>query len=61
LFALRDKNGEAQADCRVNGENWNPAKEALIRYAATWPPRGFEFRKQFVAIRLLESPEQPKE
>jgi len=24
-----------------------------MKYAATWPDRGFEFRKQFVAIRTL--------
>lgn len=57
LFAMRDADGAAQADCRVNGEDWNPGKEAFIRYAATWPPRGFEFRKQFIAIHSLDAKE----
>lgn len=47
LFALRDQNGEVDADCRVNGEDWAKGKEALIAYGKTWPDRGYEFRKQF--------------
>jgi hypothetical protein len=25
----------------------------LLKYVATWPDRGFEYRKQFVAFRTL--------
>ena len=47
LYALRDQNGEIDADCRVNGEDWAQGKAALISYGKTWPDRGYEFRKQF--------------
>lgn len=50
LFAARYEDGAAEADCRVNGEDWPAGKEALIRYVNQWPQRGFEFRKQYVAI-----------
>lgn len=53
LFASRDAQGTIDADCRVNGIDFPAGREALIRYAARWPDRGFEFRKQFVAIRTL--------
>lgn len=51
LFALREKDGSVRADCRVNGIDWTAGAEALALYAGTWPDRGFEFRKQYVAIR----------
>ena len=50
LFASRDSNGAAQADCRIDGVVWTPGISALLKYVATWPDRGFEYRKQFVAI-----------
>lgn len=50
LFALRDNDGETQADCRVNGEDWEPGAAALREYAKTWPGAGFEFRKQYVVM-----------
>lgn len=50
FYAMRDADGEASADCRVNGVDWAEGKEALIRYVAKWPDRGFEFRKQYVVI-----------
>jgi hypothetical protein len=53
LFASRDANGVAQADCRINGVDWPAGVTALLKYVATWPERGFEYRKQFVAIRTL--------
>lgn len=53
LFAMRDQNGVAEADCRVNGRDWEAGAEALIKYAQGWPDRGFEFRKQYVAIRSI--------
>ncbi len=53
LFVMRDENGAAQADCRVNGTDWEVGAEALIKYAQGWPDRGFEFRKQYVAIQSV--------
>jgi hypothetical protein len=45
------QNGEANADCRVNGLDHDTGKEELIRYVGTWPKRDFEFRKQYVIIQ----------
>ncbi len=56
LFVMRDQNGVAEADCRVNGRDWNAGVEALIKYAQGWPDRGFEFRKQYVAIQSVATP-----
>ena len=53
LFATRDAKGAALADCRINGIDWPPGVAALLKYIATWPDRGLEYRKQFVAIRTL--------
>jgi len=50
LFAMRNADGIAQADCRVNGEDWDPGAQALQEYVHTWPAAGFEFRKQYVVI-----------
>lgn len=55
LFASRDAEGVVQADCRINGVDWPAGAEALLRYAASWPDRGFEYRKQFVVMRTLPS------
>jgi hypothetical protein len=51
LYAARDTQGEVQADCRVNGQDWPAGAEALRAYVAQWPDRGFEFRKQYVVIQ----------
>ncbi|UXI68923.1 DUF6348 family protein [Tahibacter amnicola] len=48
LFAARHEDGEISADCRINGEDFEPGAEALRRYVATWPGEGFTFRKQYV-------------
>lgn len=53
LFAARDEKGVPQADCRVNGEDWEPGARALRDYARTWPAAGYEFRKQYVALRTM--------
>jgi len=50
LYAARDINGRLHADCRVNGEDWEAGEQALLAYAATWPDRGLETRKQYVMI-----------
>jgi hypothetical protein len=53
LFAARDMKGVPQADCRVNGEDFEQGAEALRKYAATWPAAGYEFRKQYVVLHTL--------
>lgn len=50
LLALRDSAGTVNADCRINGMDYEPGKEALIRYGNDWPDRGVEMRKQYVLI-----------
>jgi hypothetical protein len=54
LFAARDTEGIAQADCRVNGENWEKGAQSLREYAKTWPAAGYEFRKQYVVLQTIE-------
>jgi hypothetical protein len=54
MFAARDKTGEANADCRVNGDDYNPGMAALRQYASTWVPAGYEFRKQYVVLHTLK-------
>jgi hypothetical protein len=54
LFAARDTEGVPQADCRVNGEDWERGAQALCEYARTWPPAGYEFRKQYVVLQTIE-------
>lgn len=51
LFAMRDADGVASSDCRINGEECEPGKAALRRYASTWPNAGVEFRKQYVIVQ----------
>ncbi|MEH6418737.1 DUF6348 family protein [Pseudomonas sp. CGJS7] len=55
LFASNDpSDGKRQADCRVNGEEWAQAQDALRAYAATWPAgAGLEYRKQYVIVQNL--------
>ncbi|MCL2715873.1 MAG: DUF6348 family protein [Alphaproteobacteria bacterium] len=50
LYAARDAAGRLHADCRVNGEVWEAGALALRAYAATWPDRGLETRKQYVLL-----------
>lgn len=58
-FALRlyaaQSDGQAQADCRVNGEDYEVGKKALIQYAKSWPVDGTQFRKQYVIIREMNN------
>jgi hypothetical protein len=54
LFAARDVKGVPQADCRVNGNDWDAGAEALRKYVTTWPEAGYEIRKQFVVLHTLE-------
>ena len=51
LFASRDQQGQAAADCRVNGEDFAAALPLLTAYVEKWPQRGLEFRKQLIVVR----------
>lgn len=53
LFATRDDQGKVDADCRVNGGDWAPGRQALMEYARGWPERGLEFRKQYVTLQSM--------
>lgn len=54
LFAARDGDGQATADCRLNGEEFPLGAEALINYVLTWPGNCSEIRKQYVVLHNLE-------
>ena len=53
LYASRDGTGHCEADCRVNGNDFQAALPLLRAYAASWPDAGMEYRKQYVVIRNL--------
>ncbi len=53
LYASRNPDGLCEADCRVNGRDFEPALPLLRLYASQWPQAGMEFRKQYVVIRTL--------
>jgi len=54
MYAARDEHGAAEADCRVNGEDYPRGAEALKRYVASWPQRGFEYRKQYAVLQTRQ-------
>jgi len=51
MFAAYDDGDGSQADCRVNGKDWETGKRALLAYADTWPRAGFELRKQYIILQ----------
>lgn len=51
FFASRSENGDVEADCRINGSDFEAGKYALIEYGKTWQAESFEFRKQYVIVR----------
>jgi hypothetical protein len=53
LVALRNENGSPQADCRVNGQDWEAGGRALCDYVERWPQRGYELRKQYVVVQTV--------
>ncbi len=55
FYAMRDSNGEAMADCRVNGEDYEEGAASLRKYVQKWPGRGFEARKQYVVLQSVEA------
>lgn len=56
FYAARNPDGSPEADCRVNGHDFPDGAAALRRYATTWPPAGFEFRKQYVLMQNDPAP-----
>jgi hypothetical protein len=59
MFAMRGSDGDASADCRVNGDDFDAGKHGLVSYVETWPPAGLEFRKQYVVIQDSRRREDP--
>jgi hypothetical protein len=59
LYAMRDAEGTPQADCRVNGDDWEKGAQALRDYVKTWPDAGFEFRKQYVVLHSVAKESSP--
>jgi len=59
LYAMRDEGGTPQADCRVNGDDWEKGTQALRDYVSTWPEAGFEFRKQYVVLHSVAEGASP--
>jgi len=59
LYAMRDAEGAPQADCRVNGDDWEKGAQALREYVKTWPEAGFEFRKQYVVLHSVAKQPSP--
>jgi hypothetical protein len=53
LVAVRDETGSPQADCRVNGDDWEAGAQALRDYVNRWPQSGYELRKQYVVLQNL--------
>lgn len=51
FFASRSENGDVEADCRINGVDFEAGKYALIEYGKTWAGENFEFRKQYIVVR----------
>jgi len=58
LFAARDENGAATADCRINGQDFPAGAQALAAYVQSWPQRAIEFRKQYIAIQTVAAAPQ---
>ena len=56
FYAVRQPDGSAAADCRVNGEEFEPGKAAARKYVKTWPGRSPQAQKQYVVIRSADGP-----
>jgi hypothetical protein len=54
FFAARGADGEPEADCRVNGDDWPAGMAALREYVTKWPGTGYEFRKQSVLLQTID-------
>jgi len=53
MFAMRDETGVPQADCRVNGNDWEKGAEALRKYVTTWPEADLNFVSSTLCCKLL--------
>jgi len=51
LYAMREADGSAGADCRVNGLDFPAGRDALLEYVRKWPGDDFEARKQYVIVQ----------
>lgn len=54
FYGVRQSSGTVGADCRVNGNEFDPGKKALAKYVRTWPGREPRAEKQYVVIRDAE-------
>jgi hypothetical protein len=53
--ASKDPDGTTSADCRVNGENWSEAIEAISEAAKSWPDdSGLMLRRQYRYFKLAD-------
>lgn len=50
IYAARGVDGALEADCRVDGNDWEPGAQAVREYVKMWAGTGFEFRKQYVVL-----------
>jgi hypothetical protein len=55
FFGMR-QDDEAQADCRINGLDYDHGKYAIVKYVNSWPDIGFEMRKQYAVIQDCAAP-----
>ena len=53
MFAT-NADGDVDADCRVNGNEFPEGAKALAAYAHTWTSDGFEARKQYVILHNFQ-------
>lgn len=53
FYGMRDADGTPGADCRINGEDYEPGAVSVRRDVATWEGSGFEFRKQYVFLHTI--------
>jgi hypothetical protein len=51
LYAARGVDDQPIADCRVNGQDYDRGKSALVAYTKKWSGGGVEFRKQYVILQ----------
>jgi hypothetical protein len=56
FYAARDADCQASADCRINGMDWEPGRQALLEYVSRWPGHGLEYRKQYGVLHSVEGP-----
>jgi hypothetical protein len=57
LVAVRDQTGAPQADCRVNGQDWETGAQALRDYVTRWSPSAYELRKLYVVLQNVSKRE----